>query len=419
MDTIQIFLDIPDVEVLQIKRDNLGDYIITVESTKKSTPCRKCGHQATKVHSHGEPVLLRHLPILDNPVYIRIKPTRYRCTQCDNSPTTTEHAEWYTQKSQLTHAYEKYLMRSLIGCTIQDVSLKEDIGYDNVEAALDRQVETESDWGDFSELKLLGLDEIALKKGHKDFVVIVSTRINGLTKIISVLPNRLKSTVKSFLESIPTELKKTIKTVCCDMYDGYINAAKEVFGKHVVIVIDRFHVAKSYRKGIDNLRKQELKRLKDELNDEEYKTLKGAMWAMRKKEKNLTEKDKKVLCNLFDYSPLLKEAYTFQNSLTEIFNQDLGKGQAEREIKKWLRNVKESELVCFNHFISTLERYWNEILNYFYRKRRMNSGFVEGLNNKVKVIKRRCYGIFNIQNLYQRIYIDLEGYNLFSCHQIG
>ncbi len=63
MNSIQISLDIPDVEVLQIERDNLGDYIITVESTKTSTLCRKCSHEATKVHSHGEPVLLRHLPI--------------------------------------------------------------------------------------------------------------------------------------------------------------------------------------------------------------------------------------------------------------------------------------------------------------------------------------------------------------------
>lgn len=419
MNTMQIPLDIPDVNVLQVKRDKLGDYIITVESTKTSTPCKKCGQEATKVHEHGAPILLRHLPILDNPVYIRIKPVRYRCTQCDDFPTTTEQPEWYTQKSKVTHAYEKYLMRTLIGSTVQDVSLKEGIGYDNVESALDRQVETKPNWDHFIELGQLGLDEISLKKGHKNFVVIVSAHVNGFTKVITVLPNRLKSTVKSFLESIPIELKKTVKTVCSDMYDGYINAAKEVFGKDVRIVIDRFHVAKSYRKGVDSLRKKELKRLKEELTDEEYKSLKGAMWAMRKKEEDLTEDNEKVLSNLFNYSPLLEDAYIFQNSLTEIFNQDQGKGQAEREIKEWIRKVEERNLTCFNGFISTLETYWNEILNYFYRKGRKNSGFVEGLNNKIKVIKRRCYGILNVQNLYQRIYIDLEGYNLFLRNQIN
>jgi transposase len=413
MGTFQIPLDIPDVEVLHVERNKVDDYIITVRSTNTSTRCNICGQEATKIHGYAKPLLLRHLPILGNQVYIRIKPVRYCCTQCDNAPTTTEQPEWYTRKSQMTHAYEEHLMRTLIGSTIQDVSRKEDIGYDSVKAALNRQIETEPDWDSFSELKLLGLDEIALKKGHKDFIVIVSTHIDGVTKIITVLPNRLKTTVKSFLENIPQELKKTVKTVCSDMYDGYINAAKEVFGKRVQVVVDRFHVAKSYRKCVDSLRKQELKRLKKELTDEEYKKLKGAMWALRKKEEDLTEEEDVILKNLFNHSKSLEIAYTLQNSLTDIFNQDYGKNKAAAEIKAWIREVKESELVCYEGFISSLEMHWDEILNYFYRQGRKNSGFVEGLNNKIKVIKRRCYGMLNVKSLYQRIYLDLEGYQLF------
>jgi transposase len=69
------------------------------------------------------------------------------------------------------------------------------------------------------------------------------------------------------------------------MYEGFVNAAKEVFGKRVKIVIDRFHVAKRYRSGVDSLRKHELKRLKQELSEEAYGQLKGAMWALRKSSK--------------------------------------------------------------------------------------------------------------------------------------
>ncbi len=414
MDTFQIPLGIPNVEVLRVERNKVNDYIITVRSSQTSTRCKTCSHKITKVHGHAEPLLLRHLPILGHQVYIRIKPIRYYCSHCDTTPTTTEQPDWYTQKSQMTHAYEEHLMRTLIGSTIQDVSRKEEIGYDSVKAVLNRQIETEPNWENFSKLELLGLDEIALKKGHKDFVVIVSTHISGVTKIISVLPNRLKITVKSFFELIPTRLKKTVKTVCSDMYDGYINAAKEVFGKQVHVVVDRFHVAKHYRKSIDSLRKQELKRLKKELTEDEYKKLKGAMWALRKKEEDLKEEDKLILKNLFNYSSSLKTAYTFQNSLTDLFNQDYGKTKASAEIKAWIRMVKESELVCFDGFISCLEEHWNEILNYFYRKGRKNSGFIEGLNNKIKIIKRRCYGMLNVKNLYQRIYLDQEGYQIFA-----
>ena len=83
-----------------------------------------------------------------------------------------------------------------------------------------------------------------------------------------MLEDRLKDTVKDFLETILEDLKKTVKSVCSDMYDGCVNAAKEVFGKRTRIVVDRFHVAKLYRKGLDTLRIKELKRLKEELTKE-------------------------------------------------------------------------------------------------------------------------------------------------------
>jgi len=409
-----ISLDIPDVEILKIETNKTEDLIITVKSTKCSTPCHKCGKEAKKSNGYGETIILQHLPILGHQVYIRIKLTRYQCEDCNDKPTTTEQTSWFNRRSKFTKAYEEYLMRSLINSTISDVSRKEGVSYDDIEGVLNRQIEKQIDWSQLDKINILGLDEIALKKGHKDFIVIVSTIINGIIKILGILPDRKKGTVKAFIQSIPDYLKATIKTACCDMYDGYINAVKEILGKNVKVVIDRFHVAKNYRKSLDTLRKQELKRLKKELTESEYKNLKGAMWALRKKEKSLTEEEKIVLETLFTYSPSLKQAYDFQNSLTEIFNKNINKEEASKLIKDWLKQVNESDLKCFDKFISTLNKNWDDILNYFHRKQRKNSGFIEGLNNKIKVIKRRCYGIFNVEKLFQRIFLDLEGYGKFA-----
>jgi transposase len=410
----QISLDIPDVEILKFEKNKAEDLIITVRSTKCSTPCHKCGNKATKSNGYGETIILQHLPILGQQVYIRIKLARYQCEYCDDNPTTTEQTSWFTRRSKFTKAYEEYLMRSLINSTILDVSRKEGVSYDDVEGVLNRQIEKQVDWTQFNKINILGLDEIAIKKGHKDFVVIVSTRINGVIKILAILPDRKKETVKAFIQSIPDHLKKTIRTACCDMYDGYINAVKEIFGNKVKVIIDRFHVAKNYRKCLDTLRKQELKRLKKELTEAEYKKLKGAMWALRKKEETLTDEEELILARLFTYSPTLKQAYDFQNSLTGIFNKNINKQEASKLIKKWIKEISESTLTCFDKFIATLNKNWNDILNYFHRKQRKNSGFIEGLNNKIKVIKRRCYGIFNIEKLFQRIFLDLEGYEKFA-----
>lgn len=283
MINFQVSLDIPDVEILTVEKNQTEDLIITVKSTKESCPCHKCGNEAKKINGYAETILLKHLSILGHQVYIRIKPVRYQCEYCDDKTTSTEQSCWYNRRSKFTKAYEEYLMKLLINSSLTDVSRKEGVTYDDIEGVLNRQVENKVDWNSVEKITILGLDEIALKKGHKDFIVIVSTPIKSVIKILATLPDRKKETVKSFINSIPERLRVTIKIACSDMYDGYINAVKETLGNRVKIVIDRFHVAKNYRKCIDSLRKKELKRLKKELTESEYKKLKGAMWALRKK----------------------------------------------------------------------------------------------------------------------------------------
>lgn len=268
------------------------------------------------------------------------------------------------------------------------------------------------DWTQYRSLDVLGLDEIALKKGHRDFVVIVTARLaSKRVVILAVLPDREKATVLKFLRSIPEALRKTIHTVCSDMYDGYINAVKEVL-KTALVVIDRFHVAQRYRAGADTLRKQELKRLKQELPEAEYQQLKGSLWAFRQNKAALTPDEAAVLARLFAHSPQLESAYTFREELTAIFELKISKSEAHEQIQNWQARVRSSDLRCFDQFLTTLDERMDEITNYFVQ--RHNSGFIEGLNNKIKVLKRRCYGLGNLDHLFQRIFLDLEGYRLFA-----
>src|SRR2546427_11553705 len=101
---------------------------------------------------------------------------------------------------------------------------------------------------------------------------------------------------------MPQRVRQTIHSVCTDMYEGFVNAAKEEFGKHVKIVIDRFHVAKLYRSGLGSLRKHECKPLKQEVSEEAYGQFKGAMWAVSKSEDQMTDDEKDQLRWLFDDS---------------------------------------------------------------------------------------------------------------------
>ena len=410
-------LDISNVKVLATETNAAGDYTITVESTLNTTRCRKCGRDISKFHGHDGEVCLRHLPILGRRVYIRIRPKRYQCPYCSGNPTTTQVLEWYDPRSPHTRVYEEHVLLQLVNSTTQDVSRKEQVGYDAVAGVVARWISTEVDWASYTELGVLGIDEIALKKGHRDFVAIITARLpEGRTVVLAVLKDRQKETVKAFLASIPVPLRQTIHTVCTDMWEGYINAVYEVFGQdvggQVEVVIDRFHVAEGYHDCADNLRKQEVKRLKRELPADAYEQIQRTMWPFRKRQAQWTLEEAEQMKRLFAHSPALQQAYDLREKLTAIFEQNISKAKATRQIKAWCAEVRDSGLKCFDTFLTTLDNWLDEITNYFHH--RHNSGFVEGLNNKIKVIKRRCYGILNVKHLFQRLYLDLEGYRLFA-----
>ena len=409
---VSIPLDIPEVLVLKSEMNKAGELIITVESTKTTTVCRRCGRVIEKFHGYDKWVKLRYLPVFGHPTYLRYRPKRFRCEYCDGHPTSSQRLDWHEPNSPNTFAYEQHILLQLINATVEDVSRKECLAYDKVLGIVDRYICSEVDWSQYTTLDTLGLDEIALRKGHGDFVVIVTARLkHGRIVLLGVLENRQKETVIEFLRSIPQRLKRSIVSACCDMYEGYTEAIREEL-PHVRLVIDRFHVARAYRDGMNHLRKAELKRLKRELSAQEYKALKGSMWALRKEKQDLTFEERGTLTLLFRLSPDLKAAYKLQNRLTEIFEERLSVHTAKVKIRKWIVAVAKSGLRCFDRFIDTLARWWNEILNYFVA--RENSGFVEGFNNKIKVLKRRSYGLTNLKHLFQHIYLDLEGYRLFA-----
>jgi len=406
---LELLIDLPNIQIQDAFEDRNGHYILTVVSSEKGTHCHQCGKRIDKVNGHGEFIELRHLDLLGKQVHLRLRLPRYQC-DCAGQPTTTQQLSWFTRRSGFTKAFEKRILLSCVNSTLADAAIKEQVSYELVKGVVDRNIAKSVDWERIQQLDVIGIDEIALKKGHQDFVAIVTGRSDDEIHVLGVLKDRSKQTVKQFLLSIPKRLRIAVRYLCSDMYDGFINAAKEVFGKRVHIVADRFHVAKLYREGLENLRKQELRRLQRALSTAAYQKLKGAMWALRKKEADLTDEEKTILEKLFENSPRLKQAHGFRNQLTAIFDKQMTRVQAKHLLNGWAARVKHSEVRCFDGFVKTLMARKNEISNYFLE--RHTSGFVEGLNNKIKVIKRRCYGILNAGHLFQRIYLDLCGYKL-------
>ncbi len=216
--------------------------------------------------------------------------------------------------------------------------------------------------------------------------------------------------------TIPERLHSTIHTFCSDMWDGYLSAIADFIAAHPQLpaksVIDRFHVAKNYRDDFDTLRKQEMRRLRQGWPAATYREVAHGMhWVLRHNHANLKDDDKVRLRSLFHYSPLLHQAYTLREELTAIFNMNLDLATGRRRLEKWSAKVARSGLTCFDKFLKSLHHHLAEIANYF--DSRANSGFIEGINNKLKTITRRSYGLKRIDSLFRRLWLDLHGYKHF------
>jgi transposase len=171
---IEFPLDLPEIRVLKTELKK-REIVIMVESNRTYAICSRRRQKTFEFHSYGDPIRLRRLPILEQRVFIELRPKRFPCPTCDDHP-TTQQCDWYEPRSPHTKAFDQSLLRQLINSKVSDVARKSAVSYDSVLGAINRGVERSVDWGDFTELKVIGMDEIALRKGHRDFVVIVTLR---------------------------------------------------------------------------------------------------------------------------------------------------------------------------------------------------------------------------------------------------
>jgi transposase len=411
-DLIQVPLNWPDVRLLSTHRTGQGHGLIRVESTLEGTRCRRCGREIRDLHGLDAVVRLRHLPLFDVPVFLELRPKRSRCPCCVGAPTTPPRGAWDEPRRPNTKADEPWALRMVINATVTDAACKLGVSEEPLDGSLDRWIERAVDWDAWERLGVLGLDEIALKRGHRDVVTLVTVPLEGRgVEIVAGRADRQQETVAAFLRTIPEPLRHTIERAGTEMYEGFVRASEEEL-PWVKIVIARVHGARAYRDGADMGRKKALKRLKSQWPKAEYAEITGAMWPFRQRPGDLDPQDWELLERLFTSSPQIAAADHLREDLTALFERDDTKTGAKRAIRAWCKRVRQSGRAEFERFLGPIERWMEEITHDF--QGRQTSGFVEGLNNRVKVLTRRGDGIFNIGRLFQRLTLDLHGDQLFG-----
>ena len=154
-------------------------------------------------------------------------------------------------------------------------------------------------------------------------------------------------------------------------------------------MVDRFHVAVHYREAVDEVRKAECRRLNAERPSERAVPTAELQPLLRREWRSLNPDQQGRLVELFELTPTLANAYVLRTRLTAIFDPSPDRTTAQTRLQRWTEQAKASGLSCFDKFINTLHNWQDGILNDFdgWHTR----GFVEGLNHKLKLLKRRCF----------------------------
>lgn len=411
-----IDLKLSSIKIKDISTDSDGNYHIYASCTSDSAICPKCKNKTSHSHGQCKETIIEHLPVLDQRVFIHVKWARYRCYQCDNHPTTSFKPDWLNETGQLTKAYEDFYLKFLINSTIKDTSEKLGTTEAFAEGIVNRRIETNIDWDSCSP-RVMGIDEIALRKGHSQYLTIITDLSDASNiKLLAVLKGRSKDDVLPFLKTIPRKTLLAMEAITIDMGASYFSALKNLFNDddtfNKIVTIDRFHVAKLLGDKVDKERKKVLNSLKKDFEDNEdtLNELKNTMWPFRHHFKDLDEDEKNRLECLFEIDPNLEKCHELREDFFYIFeNHDLTKESAKCIIDEWISDAENYETKGFNPFTSFIKTYRNfeaNILNYF--TGRVTSGAVEGLNNKIKVVKRRGFGFRNIENFARRLFLDIN-----------
>ena len=216
--------------------------------------------------------------------------------------------------------------------------------------------------------------------------------------VLDVLPDRKKATLIRWLRRPPDGIDlSTLAFAATDLWSHYRAAVQTVFPT-VAVVADRFHVVQNLHTVIHDVRKEAQSAA---ATDEERKQLKGLRYLLLKNEHNLTDADKQRLAALAESHPPLFQLWQLRQDLHDWYEVRTTPEAARVTLDHWLEKAKKLGSSHLDSFCNTLTNWQTEIVNFF--QHRITSGFVEGMNSKIRVLKRIAFGIPNHDHFRLRI----------------
>ena len=316
-----------------------------------------------------------------------------RCKRCGK--VKREKLPWLGNNPFYTKRFSFYVGRKSRAMTVKDVAKELKLDWHAVKA-LDKDYMQEQLWRNpVAAPRAIGIDEISLRKGHI-YRIVVSDLERG-RPIWYGGEDRSEESMDMFYEWLGAKKTKKIELAVMDMWKPFEKSTKKN-ASGAAILYDKFHVMRHLGDALDDVRKMEYSRLSGK--DRSY--IKGQKYTLLSRRENLTLDGQKALKKLLKANKRLNVAYLLKESFGQLWSYQT-QGWARRFFDNWNNALKWQRLAPYEKFARMIERHWDGIAAYSRPENKVSLGFVEGMNNKIRVIQRRAYGLRDEEYLRLKI----------------
>ena len=383
-------LGIKDHVVEAVAWDERGITVRLGLRRRRRLPCGTC-ETRSRVRDRLRPRRWKHVPLWGIAVTLVYAPARVRCSCCGK--VRVEAIPWTQGKSPLStgliwllSAWCKLLPWNVVAGLFG-------VHWNTVAAAVRQAVAYGLEQRELGSVLCIGIDELSRRKGH-----VYVTNVYDLEhkRLLWSGEGRGRETLDTFFEEHGEALRHTVKGVCCDMWQPYIDAIREHL-PDATLVFDKFHIVQHLMQAMDEVRRQEARELKKTLPG----LLKRTRYLWLKNPENLSDSQQRRLGFLQKLNLRCNRAWLLKETFREFWEYKR-RGWAKRFLNKWIWWATHSRLEPMRDFGRMLRRHAEDILNYF--DLRIDNGAVEGMNNKAKVVSHRCYGFRTARTYITALY---------------
>jgi transposase len=383
-----------------------GDELdLEVELVAAGGCCPGCGRAGCEVKERPL-VRVRDLPIAGRRTCLVWRKRRFRCRVC--GCTFTELHEELPSRQRVTRRFRRRLFaRASEGAAHAEVARAEETTRYQVGRAfaLGAAVELLAHAA-AGPPQRLSLDEAHHRRG-RELATIVSDPDNR--RVVEVLEGRNRRVVERYLRSLPAGERRAIRAVSIDPYDAYRQAVRQELPQ-AQIICDPFHLVRGANEALDTVRRrrqhQPALRRRQQGRKPRKESWRQQLFRARhrllKARERLSFQERRSLCELFEVEPLLAEAWALKEAFRAIYRSS-SRSEAEQRLASFLAAVDRAAIPSFTAFAEGIRLWRHELLAYFDQP--ITNGYAEGVINKVKVIKRRAYGLPTFNGFRQRVLI--------------